>query len=303
MLTTLSRLIKFGWQNFWRHGWLSAATISIMLLTLLVFQWLIIFRVFTNIGIETLKDKIDISLYFKPETNEEKILEIKNKIEGQELVKRVEYISRDKALALFRERHKDDPTITQALQELEDNPLSASLNIKAKNPTDYPTIVAFLDKQNSWQPLIEKTTYRQNQVVIERLGRIVDTTEKFGFLLTFFLAVAAFLITFNTISLVIYSNREELGVMRLVGSPNFFITGPYVVTAVLYSAVAAALSMALTWLLVVLVSPYLKFFIADITLTAYYLSNFWKLLGYQLIFGIVLGVISGKVAASKYLKI
>lgn len=303
MLTTLFRIIKYGWQSFWRNRWLSIATISIMLLTLIVFQGLILFRVTTRLAIDNLKNKIDISIYFKPETAEEVILDIQKKIENLDKVKQVEYVSREKALAIFKERHKNDPTINQALQELEDNPLSASLNIKSDNPEYYADIASYLDQQNDWQPYIEKVTYQQNQLVIERLARIVDTTEKFGFALTIFLALAAILVTFNTISLAIYSSREEIGIMRLVGSPSNFIIGPFIIAAIIYSIIAAVLSMAILWPLVVIASPYVDFFLADVSLAQYYQSNLLKLFGYQLIFGIILGVVSAKIAVKKYLKV
>lgn len=257
----------------------------------------------TETGIANLKNKIDVSIYFTPEAEENSILTIQRRLEQQENVKQVEYISREKALAMFKTRHQDDPTINQALRELNDNPLSASLNIKADNPSDYSGIVSFLEKQESWQPVIEKTTYRQNQLVIERLGNIVNTAEKFGFGLTFFLSIAAILVTFNTISLAIYSNREELGVMRLMGSPNNFIVGPYVVTGIIYSIIAAVLSMVIIWPIVGFISPYLKFFISDTSLAGYYADNFWKLASYQLVFGMTLGIVSAHVAIRKYLKI
>lgn len=303
MTTVISRILKYGWQNFRRNRWLSIATISILLLTLTVFQGLILFRVMTETGIANLKNKIDVSIYFTSEAEEEGILTIQRRLEQQENVKQVEYISRDKALAMFKKRHEDDPTINQALRELDDNPLSASLNIKADNPSDYSGIVAFLDNQKNWQPVIEKTTYRQNQLVIERLGNIVNTAEKFGFGLTFFLSIAAILVTFNTISLAIYSNREELSVMRLMGSPNNFIVGPYVVTGIIYSVIAAVLSMVIIWPIVGFISPYLKFFVSDTSLATYYADNFLKLAGYQLVFGVTLGIVSAHVAIRKYLKI
>lgn len=303
MLTTLTRILKFGWQNFRRNSWLSIATISIMILTLVVFQGLILFHVFTGIALENLKDKIDISIYFASEAGENDILKIQKNLEKRNDIKQVEYISREKALALFKERHKDDPTINQALQELEANPLSSSLNIKAKNPADYSVIAAFLDQQFSWQPIIEKMTYRQNQLVIERLSKIVDTAEKSGFGLTIFLSLAAVLVTFNTISLSIYSNRDEIGIMRLVGSSNQFIVGPYIITGIIYSIIAAVISFLIIWPVIALISPYLKFIVSETNFYDYFTGHFWGLLGYTMLFGMALGIVSSQVAIRKYLKI
>ncbi len=303
MATILARIIKYGWQNFSRNKWLSVATISILVLTLFVFQWLILFRVVSEMGIESLKDKIDISIYFKEEVDEAKILAIKKTIESNSEVKQVEYISPDKALETFKERHSNDPTINKALAELEKNPLSASLNIKANDPAKYPVIATYIESQTNWQPMIEKLNYRQNKTVIERLARVVDVTEKIGFVLTIFLALAAILVTFNTISLAIYASREEIGIMRLVGAANRFIVGPFVFTGILYSLIAAFAATFLSWPLVSFVSPYLNSFLLDINLYTYFMSNFFSLLGFQILFGLVLGVVSSVIAISKYLKI
>jgi cell division transport system permease protein len=131
MFTILSRIIHFGLKNFWRNSWLSVATVAVMVLALVVFINLILFGVVTDKAVSSIQDKIDISVYFKNNTAEDQILSIKQSIETMPEVKIVDYISTDRALEIFKEKHKDDPTITSAVEELGDNPLQASLNIKA----------------------------------------------------------------------------------------------------------------------------------------------------------------------------
>lgn len=302
MISSLLRIIRYGWQHFWRNRWLSLATLFIIVLALVVFEGLIVFSVITKTGIELLKEKIDISVYFKTVTPETEILKIKEEIEKLPEVKKVEFISREKALEIFKEKHKDDPTIMQALEELDDNPLSAVINVKAEDPKDYPLIASKFDN-NEWRTLIDKITYRQNQLVIDRLGKIVDIGSKLGLILTILLALTAILVTFNNVSLAIYSNREEIGIMRLVGAPNHFISGPYVVEGVIYGVLGALISMTIFWPIIYWGAPYLKFFISDLDLRVYFFNNFFSLLGYQLLFGVTLGIISSNFAIRKYLKI
>jgi len=290
MLTTLFRIIKYGFLGFWRNGWLSTATLSIIVLALLVFEGLIISNVLTKTALTSLQEKIDISVYFKSNTSEDDILKIKKSLESLAEVKGVEYISRDRALEIFKERHKDDPTITQSLEELKENPLLASLNIKAHNPKEYVTIADHLEKAD-FKVWFEKVTYAQNAIVIERLGRIIDTDEKGGLILIIFLALIAVLITFNTIRLAIYSSREEIGIMRLVGASNSFIRGPYVVEGIIYGLVAGILSVIIALPIIYFVSPYVKIFISEMNLWLYFTSNLIGILGYQLLFGVGLGVI------------
>ena len=302
MLTTLFRIIKYGFLGFWRNGWLSTATLSIIVLALLVFEGLMIFNVLTKTALEAVQDKIDISVYFKINTPEDNILQIKKSLESLAEVKSIEYISRDQALEIFRQRHVEDPTISQSLEELKENPLLASLNIKAHDPKEYVIIADYLDKTNS-KTWFEKVTYAQNAVVIERLGNIIDTAEKGGFVLIIFLALIAVLVTFNTIRLAIYSSREEIGIMRLVGASNSFIRGPYVVEGIIYGLLAGVLSLIIAAPIVYFVSPYIKIFISEMNLWPYFTSHLFGTLGYQLLLGVALGVISSTIAIRKYLRI
>jgi len=301
MFTTIFRIIKYALQNFFRNGWLTMATLAVMILALLVFEALLVFNALTNIGLNLLKDKIDVSVYFKDTAEEKDILQIRDAVADIKEVKKVEYISKAKALLTFKEKHRDDPIIQASLEELSGNPLSASLNIKAGDPKDYPTIVTYFNR-TELQPLIEKVTYHQNQLVIDRLVKIVDTTQKVGFALTFYLAVTAVLVTLNAISLAIYSNRDEIGIMRLVGAPNVFIRGPYVVEGIVYGAIAAVLSIILALPFIYFASSYVNIFLEKQGLENYFYDNIWWLLGYQLLFGIILGAVSSMLAVNRYLK-
>ena len=300
MLTTLARIVKYGIQSFQRNVLTSIATIIVMVLALLVFQGLIMFNILTKSAVQSLQDKIDISVYFKTIISEDKILEISRSIESLEEVKTVTYVSREKALELFGEKYKGNETISQALEELETNPLLASVNIKARDPNDYAKIAEYIDE--GFADEIQKISYTESRVAIDRLNKIVDTAEKMGFALTLFLAFTAILVTFNTIQLAIYSNREEISIMRLVGASNIFIRGPYVVEAVLFGIMATFISMALMIPVIQMSAPYITSFLNDNIETHFY-GNFLSFFFYQLLFGISLGVISGVIAIRRYLRV
>lgn len=302
MITTLYRIIKYGVQSFLRNGWQSIPTLSVMTLALFVFLSLIIFNVLTNNALILLRDKIDISVYFQNSASEDDILKLKRAMESLSEVKSTQYISRNDALSLFQERHKDDPTINQALVVLNENPLSASLNIKANDPQDYPVIAAYLNAENL-KSLVDQVTYNQNQIVINRLASIVDTIRKVGIALTGALAIIAILVTLNTIILTIYSTRDEIGVMRLVGAGNKFIRGPYIVQGVLYGILASVASLIIMSPIISLSAPYAGIIMPEISLSAYFYNNFLFLFGYQLLFGVTLGTISSIIAVSRYLKL
>ncbi len=301
MFTILFRIIQFGSKGFRRNGWLSTATVAITTLALMMFVGLMLFSVMTQQAVASIQDKIDISVYFKNDTSEDQILSVKQSLENLSEVKGVNYVSSDKALEHFKATHKDDQMISQAINELNANPFQASLSIKAQKPDQYASIAQYLSV-STLSNLIDNVSYAKNQVVIDRLARIIDTANKAGLGLIILLSLIAGLVVFNTVRLAIYSNREEIGIMRVVGASNILVRGPYMVEGVISGAIAAVTSLIVIAPGLFLISPYLAVFIPGLDIFQYFITHFLVLLGYQLLFGIGIGALSSFVAVRRYLK-
>lgn len=301
MFLGFRRVIKTGYLNFRRNGWLTTATVMVMMLVLFVLGTLLLTSALANTILLTLESKIDISVFMTTDASENNIIEVKKEIESLPEVTEVAYISKDAALAEFRERHKQSVLIADALNELGGNPLTASLNIRAKDPTGYAAISSFLLDKN--YPVVDKINYFENQEVIEKLGSIFRTVRGAGALLVLFLACIALLVAFNTIRLAIYTLREEIGIMRLVGATSWFIRGPFLVSGILYGTSAAALTIFIFFPLVWLAAPKLLVVIPEFNLFNYFVNN---IIQFSLILwgmGAVIGVLSSAVAVRRYLTI
>ncbi|MDD5098856.1 MAG: permease-like cell division protein FtsX [Candidatus Colwellbacteria bacterium] len=301
MLTTLYRIAKYGFQNFLRNYLVSIATILVLLLAVVVFESLILFGVVGEKAISLVQDKIDISVDFLEGTPEDEMLKLKSSLEGLQEVKAVEYVSKDEALKRFKDKHPEDSDISKALEELGDNPLRASLNIKAYDPKDYKAVAAYLGNE-SFKNIIENISYNQNQLVIDRLAKIMDIGRQAGFVLTLLLATVASVVSFNTILLAIYSNKDEIGIMRLVGASNAFIRGPYIVVGVIYGLSAALIGVLITAPFVYLISPVIKVLIPEMNIWSYFLSHIFGIFGYNLLFAVTIGVVSSFIVVRRYLK-
>lgn len=307
MFTILSRIIHYGFKNFWRNGLLSTAMIAIMTLSLLVFSGLLLANVATDNMIGFLRDKIDISVYFKNTAKEDTILNIKSALEGLSEVKSVEYISTDKALEIFKAENADNPNITQSLNQLGNNPLQASLNIKAYKPEQYAAIDNYLKDPNLNQ-YIDTVSFSKNQDAINNLASIINGVNRFGLALTIILSLIAGLVVFNTVRLAIYSNRDEIGVMRLVGASNLFVRGPYLIEGIIAGFFSAIISTVALLILVASVpwlfsqSSYANLSLPGFSFSGYIYTNIFKLFLYQLIFGIGVAMVSSFIAVRKYLR-
>jgi len=302
MFTTLGRIIKSGLLNFWRNGWLSTATVLIMTVALITWTSIFLLNVVLTSVLDVLAEKVDVSVYFNLDTKEPDILTLKSKLENLKEVANVEYVSTDQALEIFKNRHANDDVLLKSIKELNINPLEASLNILAKDSTQYATIASFLN-QDQFKNIISKINYTENKVVIDRLNNIIRVLRESGFVAGLILAFIAFLVAFNTVRLAIYSSREEITVMKLVGASNWFVRGPFIVEGVLHGIIASAFSFMVIIPGIGFLGPKLLNFLPEINLMNYIGNNFWSLLLFQTLGGIILGVFSSWVAIRKYLKV
>lgn len=299
---TLIRILQSGWNSFVRNSWLSAASILTMTVALFMIINLVFFNVITQTVLATLKDKVDVSVYFNPSIPEDQILRVQRSLTLLENVKRVDYVSRDEALIKFKEKHKENFVLLKSLEELEDNPLQPSLNIKTYSASQYESVVNFLES-GRYKELIDKINYRQNENLISRFSAISKNVQRTVLGIMIILALLAILVTFNTIRLAIYNWRDEIGVMKLVGASNWYVRGPFLVEGILYGASAALISLIIVYPAVYFISPKLINFLPGVNLWQFSIVHLWQMLLLQLSVGVVLGAASSLIAIRRYLKI
>src|SRR3989344_7050723 len=204
MAINLKRIISSGWTNFCRNSYLSFAATGIMALALILFLGLLSLQFLSSQVVASLQEKIDISAYFKPDATEEQALKIKSDLSILPEVANVTYISQEQALADFRARHAQDELIQESLEQLDGNPLAASLNIKTKDTSQYAAIAEFLEA-SALRSVIDKINFYENKGVIDRIESISRGIRGWGLATTLILALIAVLVTFNTVRLTIFN--------------------------------------------------------------------------------------------------
>lgn len=317
ILTSLKRITRTGFVNFWRNGFLSFAAIVVITLSLCAFGGLIFGSAFGRALVAEVKDKVDINVYFALSAPESEILSLQKNINALPEVASTTYISRDQAMATFQAKWQDNTLIMQGLEEIGDNPFPAALNIKANEPGQYASIADFLNTKNptldDGTPLISKVDYEQNKIIIDRLSKIIPATEEAGSVIALILIIVAVIIVFNTIRLIIYSARDEISVMKLVGASNIYVRGPFVVSGIMYGIVSALITLILMaafayWSDAVIlklagVELAANFELVVNILSDYFIRNFTQIFLIIMSAGIVLGGISSYIAARRYLKV
>lgn len=300
MINYLRKIFKSGWEGFMRQGFLTFATALVIFIAVVLGTGLFFFQGGVSYLTQQIKDKIDISVSFKSDVPRDTILGIREDLTKLDQVKKVDYISPEDAYNTFVESHEGDEYM-EALGLLSVNPFLPSLRIQTKEPSQYKEISEFLKKEEYVGYISEVNDYKRG-VTIERLGELTRSVQVLGISLTLFLSLIAVVVTFNTLRLSIYSQKEEIEIMRLVGAKNSFVRGPFLVQGFLCGLFAAIISfMILTIVLFIFNKQLTTLFIGFDSLAFFKANVFWVIL-LQLAVGAGLGLISSYFAVRKYLR-
>ena len=301
------RVFVSGGKNFVRGGAVSAATVLIMTVTLAIIGSLIFLSALLSYTLQMIEDKVDVSVYFVTTASETDIFAVRDQLQKLPQVTSVTYTSAADALTAFRARHENDQLTLQALDELGGNPLDASLEVQAKNPSEYESIVNFLEASPalsaSGTSVIDRINYAQNKEVIDRLSLAIQATREIGLAVVVLFALASILIAFATVRLAIYTAKDEIAVMRLVGASNAYIQGPFIVTGIITGVTAAVLVLLLLWPATWYAGEKTSSWFGGFNVASYYAAHFASIFTLLIVSSIVLGAIASVLAIHRYLKV
>ena len=302
-MLSLIRIIKFAFQDIVRNIGLSFMTIFILILMLLSINTLVVINVLTSEAVSSIKDQIDISIYFNHEASDEEIDEIKTYVNSFPEVLSIAYLNKDQVLENFKNEHKDSEDVMSALNELSENPLGSTIVVKTRDPRDYTKIITALSVPE-YENIIEAKTFANSQKAIDRINIITNQVETFAIFLSALFAIIAFLIIFNTIRVAIYTHRSEISIKKLVGATNWFVRGPYVVESLVFSVLSLGLSYLATFFTLKFLDPFVAVvFNKEAILLSYYQNNFWEIVLLQFVLVFLITLVSSLLAMRRYLRV
>lgn len=313
MLIALKRILRSGFVGFWRNAFVSFTSVIVMVVALFVIASTLFNAYSLESALKDFQNRVDINLYFVTDASQEDIDTLRSEIAALPEVAEVVLTTREQALDEFRQRHQNDELILQGLEQLGENPLGASLSIKAKETQQYEGIAAFLAEKQAQEtvntPLIDRVNYQKNKDAIDRLTALIENERRQNEIISLVLVIIAAFVMFNTVKLAIYNSREEIAVMRLVGASNYYITMPFVIIGIMQGLIAGVLVLLLLYPALIwdetLFYPFPFFNDANIQefLFGYFVSDFAYIFLVIVGSGVLISGISSFLAVRKYLHI
>ena len=290
----LAYYFKEGFNGVFSHGFMSFASVSVMLVCLLLTGTMLLLVMSLNETISSMTELGDIRVYVDETYTEEEAKAIENNIYALDNVAKLEFVSNTAALDELKDEFGDDSYLLDGLEY--DNPLRHSFHVWVLDIDKYAETVSALGRVHG---IADVTSSQESVDKLTQIRNVLSTASAAFMILLG--AVAIFIIS-NTIKLATFDRREEIAIMKMIGATNGFIRAPFVIESIILSQIAALAAFGLQWLIYNYLSTSVITSIQLIKIADFYAYRFYFLGGFMAV-ALVLGVAGSLTSIGKYLKV
>ncbi len=227
-----------AWQGFWRNPVMSLASTFTVGLMLLLFAFFLATDRGLQAAVGVLESKVELALFLEDDAKVSDVLALRARIEADPAVSRVDYITKEQAMARLVEIASRQPDIQ--IVDISSNPLPASLEIKLLNAQDAPRIGATLREEVDGGVVYEVV---DNPSVVDKLLTITRVLSFGGVAVLAMMLVVALFVIVNTIRIAVHARRDEIEIMKLVGATDWFVRWPFILEGMLVGALGATAAL------------------------------------------------------------
>mgnify|MGYP001482087581 FL=1 len=262
----------------------------IMSIVLFLFGFFGIFFISSNSIANSFKENFSVSIFFKENAKKIEIIQLQNELLMSSYIQELKYISKDDALLIMKEEYGQD-----FIQELGFNPLVNSIDINLQSEfveaSSLDSISAIISKKK----YVDEITYDKN--LINSINNNIRRVSLWLMPSIMILSIITFLVINSSIRLSIYSNRQLIKTMQLVGATKSFIRRPFIRTNILLSIISSLIAISILILLIYYIDSNISF-IENIKL-----QSLFMLFIIIISLGLIISYISTFLATQNILKI
>ena len=292
-LNRFNYLIAQGVKNIFTHGFMSFASITIIIACLLIMGSFSMLTLNIDKNIDRLQNQNEVIAYVDETLSEDEARAIEPKIAALDNVASVTFVTREQAMQTFTAEYDSDlfDNIDASVFRhryvvtLDDLSLMKDMQTALKNIDGIADVTAHLD-------------YAENFITFRNIVSVVSVV-----LIVILIAVSLFIMT-NTIKLATFTRREEIGIMKMVGASNAFIRCPFIVEGLVLGLLGGGIAFLLQWGVYALLSGKIVASAAGTLISVIpFAAVRLPLLAAFLGVGVLVGAVGGSTAIKNYLKV
>jgi len=281
------------WKYIRRSPYQALAAIAVLTVTFLAASIFSLLILGSHQILSYFETRPQVTAFFTETATTNDINSLKKNLESKPFVSKTKYVSKDEALAIYREQNKNDPLL---LEMVTAQILPASLEVSGTSAEVLPQIAESM----SGEPGVEEVVYQKD--VIETLKIWTKSLRISGLVLVGFLMFTSTLIMIIIISMKIAVRRKEIEVLKLLGASSWYIKNPFLIEGVFYGTTGVIIAWVTTYILLLYSTPFLVSFLGDIPLLPVPIQVMLVLLGVQTLFGALIGSLGSYIAVRRFLR-
>ncbi len=234
-------------QGFWRNPVMSIASTFTIGLMLLLFAFFLATDRGLQAAVGVLESKVELAIFLEDNARVSDVLALRSRIEADPAVSRVDYVTKDQAMARLVDIAARRPDIQ--IVDTSSNPLQDSLEIKLAHAQDAPRVAASL-REEVGKGVVNDVV--DNPQVVDKLLTITRVLSIGGVAVLAMMLIVALFVIVNTIRIAVHARRDEIEIMKLVGATDWFVRWPFILEGMLVGTLGA---MAATAVVLVAAGP------------------------------------------------
>jgi cell division transport system permease protein len=235
--------LRQAWASLWRAGRSTAFAVIAIALAALVLGALLLLTWNVNQLLTQWASATEFSVFLRDDATSEQRGTIETEVDQSGVAEGREYVSKAQALTRFRRQFTDLASLTT---DLDDNPFPASLEVRVRPEAERTGRADALVKRVATLPGVADVRYDREWLA--RVASGLSAIRGAGFALALLMAIAAAVTVAAVVRLGLHARRDELEIMKLVGSPVAFMRGPFIAEGLLQGGLGSLLALGLLWL-------------------------------------------------------
>lgn len=294
-ISTLKYFLKDALNSLKKNITVSTASIATVAATLFILGIFMLTILNVNQGIVNVESKVEVKIFLKDDITAAQKTELEKSVKAVPGVTELTFESKEQALANFKDQLGDqNQSLVEGLEK--DNPMPSSYIVKVNDPNIITSIVEAV-KGKAYILSI-----KDGREIVDKIMSITNTIKWVGSaIFVILIGVSLFLIG-NTIKIIVYSRRREIGIMKYIGATDWFIRWPFIIEGVFLGVIGALIADGILFYAykVVFAKVTTGLLMMQLVPVSYVYTY---ILGLFLLAGILIGAIGSSISIRKFLAV
>jgi len=286
--------LKTTWHHIRRSPFQSLIAAIAMFLSFFFITTFIIVNSGLSTVLKYFETKPEVTLFLKDGLDTSAVENIKKDLSSYQGIKEITFVSKDKALEIYKEQNKDNPRLTEMVTA---SILPASFEITVSDPN---VLEQIYENYSTKTDVIDEIIYQKD--IIDSLLNWTNATRKIGFVIILIIASISFITMVTIIGMKITNRKDEIKISRLLGASSFYVKKPFLLEGIIYGLFGSILGFILAFLLALVSQKSINSFFQPVVFIDFKVNFYLILLATEIFIGAFLGFIASCIGVKRYIK-